>query len=413
MTCQRILDKLLRMGMPGPEASIIKLHWTEITQAMPLLGMKILGPRVAALRHARAARAARRPEPVAAAELPREPRRQHRVGNQRDHARHHRDAGARPAPRLIPRPSARAAVMAEGTKKSLLRRLRLPLLLLVALAALLALLPQLLLPWVERSATDALHTPVAVGWIGVDDLALGKVGVRSVGVGGDDGLTIERISVRPDLQQLLRGKIVLERIEIDGLRGTVEQDATGRPALRGLPFPDGGTGASGPAVTVQEIQVSAADVTVIPPTGLRRQPIAVRIDELLLRQVPTADAGPAYQGELRGTLDGVPLTAEARSDQTADGTRIAAEAALRGAPVSSEQLRAAARLRVAQRHRGRPPELRPRPGAQARSAHGRRHARRRRSSPARRRRRSPPTRSTSPAWSSISAPARSISGASP
>ena len=84
--------------------------------------------------------------------------------------------------------------------------------------------------------------------------------------------------------------------------------------------------------------VSAADVTVIPPTGLRRQPIAVRIDELLLRQVPTADAGPAYQGELRGTLDGVPLTAEARSDQTADGTRIAAEAALRGAPVSSEQL---------------------------------------------------------------------------
>ena len=44
MTCQRILDKLLRMGMPGPEASIIKLHWTEITQAMPALGMKILGP---------------------------------------------------------------------------------------------------------------------------------------------------------------------------------------------------------------------------------------------------------------------------------------------------------------------------------------------------------------------------------
>jgi alkylation response protein AidB-like acyl-CoA dehydrogenase len=44
MTCQRILDKLLRMGMPGPEASIIKMHWTEITQAIPLLGMKILGP---------------------------------------------------------------------------------------------------------------------------------------------------------------------------------------------------------------------------------------------------------------------------------------------------------------------------------------------------------------------------------
>jgi alkylation response protein AidB-like acyl-CoA dehydrogenase len=44
LTCQRTLDKLLRMGMPGPEASIIKLHWTELTQAMPQVGMSILGP---------------------------------------------------------------------------------------------------------------------------------------------------------------------------------------------------------------------------------------------------------------------------------------------------------------------------------------------------------------------------------
>ena len=44
LTCQRTLDKLLRMGMPGPEASIIKLHWTELTQAMPRVGMSMLGP---------------------------------------------------------------------------------------------------------------------------------------------------------------------------------------------------------------------------------------------------------------------------------------------------------------------------------------------------------------------------------
>jgi alkylation response protein AidB-like acyl-CoA dehydrogenase len=43
-TCQRTLDKLLRMGMPGPEASIIKLHWTALTQTMPQVGMSILGP---------------------------------------------------------------------------------------------------------------------------------------------------------------------------------------------------------------------------------------------------------------------------------------------------------------------------------------------------------------------------------
>jgi alkylation response protein AidB-like acyl-CoA dehydrogenase len=42
-TCQRTMDKLLRMGMPGPEASIIKLHWTELTQSMPQIGMAILG----------------------------------------------------------------------------------------------------------------------------------------------------------------------------------------------------------------------------------------------------------------------------------------------------------------------------------------------------------------------------------
>ena len=42
-TCQRTLDKLLRMGMPGPEASIIKLHWTELTQAMPRVAMSIVG----------------------------------------------------------------------------------------------------------------------------------------------------------------------------------------------------------------------------------------------------------------------------------------------------------------------------------------------------------------------------------
>jgi len=44
MTCQRTLEKLLRMGMPGPEASIIKLHWTELTQSMPEIGMQLLGP---------------------------------------------------------------------------------------------------------------------------------------------------------------------------------------------------------------------------------------------------------------------------------------------------------------------------------------------------------------------------------
>jgi len=44
MTCQRTLDKLLRFGSPGPESAIIKLHWTELTQRMPEVGMEIIGP---------------------------------------------------------------------------------------------------------------------------------------------------------------------------------------------------------------------------------------------------------------------------------------------------------------------------------------------------------------------------------
>jgi len=44
MTCQRTLDKLVRFGAPGPESAIIKLHWTELTQMIPQLGMRMLGP---------------------------------------------------------------------------------------------------------------------------------------------------------------------------------------------------------------------------------------------------------------------------------------------------------------------------------------------------------------------------------
>jgi alkylation response protein AidB-like acyl-CoA dehydrogenase len=43
MTCQRTLDKLMRFGFPGPESAIIKLHWTELTQRMPQVGMAMLG----------------------------------------------------------------------------------------------------------------------------------------------------------------------------------------------------------------------------------------------------------------------------------------------------------------------------------------------------------------------------------
>jgi len=232
--------------------------------------------------------------------------------------------------------------MPGTTRRRRLRRLAALLLLLAGtLVVLVALLPQLVQPRIERSLSEALGTPVRIGWLDVGSALAGRIGVRAVSLGENGALSVDRITVQADLGALLERRIVLERVEIDGLRGTVEQDAQGRPALRGLPFPapgDEATAAATPPVTLHEVLLTDAEIEAIPPAGLRRHPVAVRLDDLRLRQVPTADAGAAWEGTLGGSLDGVPLTASARSDQTAAGPRIEAEAELKGAPVSSEQM---------------------------------------------------------------------------
>jgi uncharacterized protein involved in outer membrane biogenesis len=217
------------------------------------------------------------------------------------------------------------------------RRLRLPALLLVVVALLVLLLPQLVRPRIERAASAALQTPVRIAWLGLEGFT-GEVGVRGVAIGDADALTVERIVVRTDLRALLDRRIVLERIELDGLVGTVEQDANGHPALRGLPFPSAGDESQGPAVRVQEIALEDVRVALVPPPQLRRTPIELSLDDVLLRQVPTADEGPSWEGELTGALDGVPLTASARADRTATGTRISAEAKLTGAEIDARRL---------------------------------------------------------------------------
>ena len=228
--------------------------------------------------------------------------------------------------------------MPDRPQRPFRRRLRLPLLLLGLAALLVVLAPRLVRPRIESAATAAFGTPVRIAWVGVTSLAAGEIGVRGVVIGEDDALSVARIAVRPDFRALLDRRIVLERIAIDGLVGTVEQDASGGPSLRGLPLPSGDATSPGPAVSVQEIALTDARVALVPPTHLRRTPITLVIDDLLLRQVPTADEGPSWQGDLRGTLDGVPLTARARADRAADGTRIAAEADLTGAEVDSSRI---------------------------------------------------------------------------
>lgn len=232
--------------------------------------------------------------------------------------------------------------MTEPRRRSRLRALGAVLLvLLCALAVLVALLPQLLQPRIERAASAALGSPVAIGWVSVAGALGGVASVEQVSIGEGGALTIARVRVHVDLPALFDRKVLLRQVDVDGLRGTVEQDATGRPALRGLPFPErsGDEADAGRLpVTVQEIVLTDVAIEAIAPRGLRRQPVAVRLDRLLLRQVPTADVGPAYEGELTGSLDGVPLRARARADQTEAGPRIEAEADLTGAPVSSERM---------------------------------------------------------------------------
>ncbi|MEW6269866.1 MAG: DUF748 domain-containing protein [Thermodesulfobacteriota bacterium] len=226
--------------------------------------------------------------------------------------------------------------MAAPKRPSVLRRL--PLRVLAALVVLAALAPQLLLPRVERAASATLRTPVDVGWLELDPLA-GGVSLRDVTLGEGGPLTVRRVSVHPDVARLLRGEIELERVEIDGLRGTVDQDEKGLPVLRGLPFPEPDAAATGPTVAVEEVVLTDIDLEAHPPQRLRRHPVAVHLEQLVARQVPTSAAGAAYQGDLQGSLDGVPLRASARLDETPAGWRVEAEVSLTGSPVGSEQLR--------------------------------------------------------------------------
>lgn len=99
-TCQRVLAKLLRWGMPGPEASIIKMHWTELTQAIPRVAMSILGPE-GLLYDIRRARRSAQSQPVGAVRLSQRPGGEYCLGDLGDHARHHRHAGPRSATRQL------------------------------------------------------------------------------------------------------------------------------------------------------------------------------------------------------------------------------------------------------------------------------------------------------------------------
>ena len=44
LTNERALTKLVETGIPGPEGSVSKLHWSEQNQRLTKLALEILGP---------------------------------------------------------------------------------------------------------------------------------------------------------------------------------------------------------------------------------------------------------------------------------------------------------------------------------------------------------------------------------
>lgn len=249
--------------------------------------------------------------------------------------------GVRPGPTVVPQDTSRGAAALPEQTRHRPRRWPLALAVLLAAAVTLALLASWQLrPRIEQMATSALGRPVHVASFELTGLARGELAVRGIAIGEPAALAVARLAVLPSWRALLDGRVVIERIAIDGLEATVEQDADDRPAVRGLPLPsDSGHGdTSGPPVTVREISLTRATIALVPPPALRRTPVTLALDDLLLRQVPTTDQGPSWEGELGGALDGVPLTARARADRTSAGTRITAEAELTGAEIDARRL---------------------------------------------------------------------------
>ena len=94
----RTLTQLRRHGKPGPESSLVKLFWSEMSQRLHDTAMQVLGVQRPVL----AGRAARRRARPLAALLSLLPRRHHLRRHLRGAAQHHRPARPRPAALSVP-----------------------------------------------------------------------------------------------------------------------------------------------------------------------------------------------------------------------------------------------------------------------------------------------------------------------
>jgi uncharacterized protein DUF748 len=164
--------------------------------------------------------------------------------------------------------------------------------------------------------SDALGVPVSVGSLAFNfreptlvatDVALGPA---------DDRLSAAHLAVTTDIRALLARRIVLDEVTIDGLVATVTIAPGPQVTVAGLPRPaaqktPADSEGLGHLVTIHQVRVTDASLTVHHALQDKPATVAVRIDELAAKGLAVrSDGGDLHlDADLDGTADGVPFKA--------------------------------------------------------------------------------------------------------
>ncbi|HEX7408081.1 MAG TPA: DUF748 domain-containing protein [Candidatus Binatia bacterium] len=218
-----------------------------------------------------------------------------------------------------------------------LRRYRFALGALVIAVASCVSLPWLARPALERALSARLHMPVTIGQLSWNPF-IGVVTARRISIGREsDRFSAARLSVDVGLYRLLRGDVVLDRVDVDAPVGTVRLDADYQPRLGGL----GGEGAARwtpPAVAVRELVVSKGELTVRYPVRGQTRDAKLAITRLVATDLQEATGGSelGLSVHAEGALDGTPVRANARLHVAGDATQIDAQIAVPGLAVNPD-----------------------------------------------------------------------------
>ena len=190
---------------------------------------------------------------------------------------------------------------ARGDRKWLWRALIAITVLVIVAVLFVAALPWLARPMVAGALSAALGRPVSIAALRWDASAFSVV-ADDIHIGSaPEELTVKRVTVVVDQNEIDRSHVVVDRITVEAPTGTIALDALGG---------DAGEPAKPPklplAVTVRELVVSDAAIAVHPPR-VAGSDVAVAIARASAADIELADGALVLTGDLTGTVDGAPL----------------------------------------------------------------------------------------------------------